>query len=499
MDVDLLIQEAEEKLLPVFAQIDREVKLHLKNILGAFRDHRVGVHHFASVSGYGHDDLGREVLDQVFAQVFQAESASVRVQFVSGTHAIASCLYGVLRPGDEMLAVAGHPYDTLEEVIGIRGEGQGSLQEFGISYRELALTPQGSIDWEALNTAIKANTKLVLIQRSCGYSWRQSLSIADIEKIVKIVKQQNPDTVCFVDNCYGEFIENCEPTAVGVDLMAGSLIKNPGGTIVTTGGYVAGKKDLVEQACCRLTSPGIGSSGGATFDQNRLLFQGLFLAPQMVAEAIKGSHLIAYVFSELGYEVNPRPFVPRRDIIQAVKLGNPDKLVAFCRSIQRHSPIGSYLDPLPAPMVASLEALGQALARVANFINQELYGPPTDLPWGLRIDPQHRIPPYNDFARYPEETRFHPLFLYESLWNLVGFGLLWWISRRFAGRLRDGDIVLLYAIWYPGGRFLLEFLRTDSWFFPGTPFNVVHLLAALAIVGAAAVLLMRHSRRAEAG
>lgn len=350
MNVDLLIEKAEKKLLPTFAQIDRQVKQHLQKILTAFRDNRVGVHHFSSVSGYGHDDLGREVLDNIFAQVFNAESAAVRVQFVSGTHAIASCLYGILRPNDEMLAVAGHPYDTLEEVIGLRGEGQGSLQDFGISYRELDLTPEGNIDWEALNTAVKPETKLVLIQRSCGYSWRSSLSIAQIEQIVKVVKQQNPDTVCFVDNCYGEFIENLEPTAVGVDLMAGSLIKNPGGTIVTAGGYVAGKEDLVEKACCRLTSPGIGSSGGATFDQNRLLFQGLFLAPQMVAEAIKSSHLIALVFSELGYEVNPLPFVPRRDIIQGVKLGNPDKLVAFCRSIQRNSPVGSYLDPVPAPM-----------------------------------------------------------------------------------------------------------------------------------------------------
>lgn len=350
MNINLLIESAQEKLLPTFAEIDQQVKHHLQKILTAFRDHRVGVHHFSSVSGYGHDDLGRDVLDQIFAQVFQAEKAAVRVQFVSGTHAIASCLYGVLRPNDEMLAVAGHPYDTLEEVIGLRGEGQGTLREWGVKYRELALTEDGGIDWEGLATAIQPETKLVLIQRSCGYSWRQSLSIEDIGKIVSLVKQQNQDTVCFVDNCYGEFIEKSEPTAVGVDLMAGSLIKNPGGTIVTAGGYVAGREDLVEKACCRLTAPGIGSSGGATFEQNRLLFQGFFLAPQMVAEAMKSSHLIAYVFSELGYEVNPLPFTPRRDIIQAVKLGNPDKLIAFCRAIQQNSPIGSYLDPIPAPM-----------------------------------------------------------------------------------------------------------------------------------------------------
>jgi cystathionine beta-lyase family protein involved in aluminum resistance len=351
MNVDLLIAKAEQELLPTFAEIDQQVKLHLKKVLQAFQDNRLGVHHFASVSGYGHDDLGRETLDRVYAQVFNAEAAAVRVQFVSGTHAIASCLFGILRPGDEMLAIVGHPYDTLEEVIGVvRGEGQGTLQEWGIKYRELDLTEEGGIDWETLATAIKPETKLAHIQRSCGYSWRKSLSIAEIAKIIEIIKQQNPDTVCFVDNCYGEFLEHLEPTAVGADLMASSLIKNPGGTIVTAGGYVAGKKDYVEKACCRLTTPGVGSSGGATFDQNRLLFQGLFFAPQIVAEAVKGTHLISYVFNELGYEVNPLPFEPRRDIIQAVKLGTPEKLIAFCRALQRFSPVGSYLDPVPAPM-----------------------------------------------------------------------------------------------------------------------------------------------------
>ncbi|MGH7999465.1 MAG: aminotransferase class I/II-fold pyridoxal phosphate-dependent enzyme, partial [Brasilonema sp.] len=299
-----LLGAAEKILSPIFSEIDTQVKQNLKKVLQAFRNHRVGVHHFASVSGYGHDDLGRETLDRVFAQIMEAESAAVRVQFVSGTHAIACALFGVLRPGDEMLAVAGSPYDTLEEVIGLRGNCQGSLIDFNIQYRQLALTPEGTIDWKALSRAVQENTRLVLIQRSCGYSWRQSLSIAEIEKIVHLVKQQNPDTICFVDNCYGEFIENQEPTAVGADLMAGSLIKNPGGTIVTAGGYLAGKAKLVEAATCRLTAPGIGSSGGATFEQNRLLFQGLFLAPQMVGEAIKGSHLIAYVFEQLGYRVN---------------------------------------------------------------------------------------------------------------------------------------------------------------------------------------------------
>jgi cystathionine beta-lyase family protein involved in aluminum resistance len=355
-----LIQEAEKALLQIFVGIDGQVKENLHRVLQIFRQHRVGVHHFSSVSGYGHDDLGRETLDKVFADLMGAEAAAVRVQFVSGTHAIACALFGVLRPGDEMLAVAGTPYDTLAEVIGSRGEGQGSLKDFGVSYRELALTEQQEIDWAALATAVRPETRLVSIQRSCGYAWRSSLSIADIEKIVQSVKSQNPNTICFVDNCYGEFIENREPPAVGADLIAGSLIKNPGGTIATSGGYVAGRADLVEAAACRLTAPGIGSSGGATYDQNRLLFQGLFLAPQMVGEAMKGNHLTAYVFDKLGYPVNPAPFAPRRDVIQGIRFGSPEKLIAFCRSVQKLSPIGSYLDPVPAPMLGYADQLVMA-------------------------------------------------------------------------------------------------------------------------------------------
>jgi cystathionine beta-lyase family protein involved in aluminum resistance len=345
-----LLIEAEKALIPIFSGIDTKVKQNLKKVLTTFRRHRVGVHHFASVSGYGHDDLGRDTLDRVFADLMEAEAAVVRIQFVSGTHAIACALFGVLRPGDEMLAVVGAPYDTLEEVIGFRGSKQGSLAEFNIEYRQLNLTLDGAIDWETLSRSIESNTRLVLIQRSCGYSWRKSLSIAEIERIIKIVKQQNPDTVCFVDNCYGEFIEDREPTAVGADLIAGSLIKNPGGTIVATGGYLAGKAELVEAAACRLTAPGIGSSGGASLEQNRLLFQGLFLASQMVGEAIKGSHLIAYVFDKLGYPVNPLPLEPRRDVIQGIQLGSPEKLIAFCKAIQQHSPVDSYLEPIPAEM-----------------------------------------------------------------------------------------------------------------------------------------------------
>ena len=338
----------EESSLHFFYQIDTQVKKNLARVLSAFRAHRVGAHHFSSVSGYGHDDLGRDVLDKVFAQIVGAEAAAMRVQFVSGTHAIACGLFGVLRPGDEMLSVAGDPYDTLEEVIGTRGTGQGSLQEFGVSYSALPLQQNGEVNYDGIASAINEKTKLVLIQRSCGYSWRSSLSIHNINKIIQLVKQRNPNIICFVDNCYGEFTETQEPTAVGADLMAGSLIKNPGGTIATTGGYVAGRADLVEAAACRLTAPGVGSSGGSTLGQNRLLFQGLFLAPQMVGEAMKGNYLIAKTFDQLGYEVNPPVSAKQREVIQSVKLGSPEKLVAFCNAVQQHSPVDSYVSPVPA-------------------------------------------------------------------------------------------------------------------------------------------------------
>ncbi|NMF83648.1 aminotransferase class I/II-fold pyridoxal phosphate-dependent enzyme [Nodosilinea sp. P-1105] len=340
----------ESAQLSIFYGIDIQVKQNLGRVLGAFRRHRVGSHHFSSVSGYGHDDLGRDTLDRVFADIVQAEAAVVRSQFVSGTHAIACALFGVLRPGDELLAVAGTPYDTLDEVIGLRASGQGSLAEFGVSYREVPLTDQAAIDWSALETAIKPETRLVHIQRSCGYSWRSTLTIAEIEEIIRIVKGQKPDVVCFVDNCYGEFLENQEPCAVGADLIAGSLIKNPGGTIATTGGYVAGRADLVEAAACRLTAPGIGLSGGSSLNQNRLMYQGLFLAPQMVGEAMKGNYLLAATFAALGYATNPAPDAPQRDVIQAIRLGSPEKLIAFCKAVQQYSPVDAYVEPVPAPM-----------------------------------------------------------------------------------------------------------------------------------------------------
>ncbi|MEB3183804.1 MAG: methionine gamma-lyase family protein [Cyanobacteriota bacterium] len=326
------------------------VKPRLERVLAAFAAERVGVQHFASVSGYGHGDLGRETLDRVFARVLQAEAAAVRVQFVSGTHAIAAALFGVLRPGDRLLSLTGRPYDTLEEVIGLRGQGCGSLADFGIVYDELALTPAGLVDEKGLDQALARPTRMVLIQRSCGYSWRPSLPVARIGDLCARVKTLQPECLCFVDNCYGELVQEQEPTAVGADLIAGSLIKNLGGTLAPGGGYVAGRADLVELACCRLTAPGIGSEGGSSFDLNRLLFQGLFLAPQMVAESLIGAELVAQTFADLGFAVNPLPGAERSDTIQAVRLGSPEALKVVCRAFQAASPVGSYLDPVPAPM-----------------------------------------------------------------------------------------------------------------------------------------------------
>ena len=326
------------------------VEQRLQRVLDALAAERVGTQHFASLTGYGHGDQGREVVDRVFARVLGAEAAAVRMQFVSGTHAIAAALFGVLRPGDRLLSITGRPYDTLEEVIGLRGEGQGSLAEFGVVYDELALFDDGSVDQEALDQALEQPCRMVLIQRSCGYSWRPSVTVEQIGALCSRIHARQPGCVVFVDNCYGELVQDQEPPDVGADLIAGSLIKNLGGTIAPTGGYVAGRADLVEQACCRLTAPGIGSEGGTGFDLQRLVLQGLFLAPQMVAEALIGADLVAGVFERLGFPVNPAPGAVRSDLIQAVRLGSPEALKLVCRAFQAASPIGAYLDPVPAAM-----------------------------------------------------------------------------------------------------------------------------------------------------
>ena len=326
------------------------VEQRLERVLEAMAAERLGTQHFASLTGYGHGDQGREVVDRIFARVLGAEAAAVRLQFVSGTHAIAAALFGVLRPGDRLLSVTGRPYDTLEEVIGLREQGQGSLAEFGVRYNELALTDAGAVDLDALDRALDQPCRMVLIQRSCGYSWRPSISVEQIGALCARIHARQPECICFVDNCYGELVEEQEPTQVGADLIAGSLIKNLGGTIAPTGGYVAGRAALVEQACCRLTAPGIGSEGGTGFDLQRLVLQGLFLAPQIVAEALIGADLVAGVFARLGYAVQPAAGGWRGDLIQAVCLGDPEALKVVCRAFQGASPVGAYLDPVPAAM-----------------------------------------------------------------------------------------------------------------------------------------------------
>jgi len=344
------VAAAQEQIEGHAAKRTAAVQPQLAKVLAAFQAEKLGTHHFASVNGYGHNDQGRETLDRVFARVLGAEQAAVRLQFVSGTHAIAAALFGVLRPGDRLLSITGRPYDTLEEVIGLRGHGKGSLAEFGIEYSELPLSPTGVVDTEGLADALSIPTRMVLIQRSCGYSWRPSLPVAEIARLCDQIKKLQRNCIVFVDNCYGELVEAEEPTAVGADLIAGSLIKNLGGTIVPTGGYVAGVAELVEQACCRLTAPGIGAAGGTGFDLHRLLFQGLFLAPQMVAEALINADLIAQVFLNQNLEVQPLPGAARSDVIQAVKFGDPRALQEVCRAFQSCSPVESYLNPVPAAM-----------------------------------------------------------------------------------------------------------------------------------------------------
>ncbi|GAX82663.1 hypothetical protein CEUSTIGMA_g10089.t1 [Chlamydomonas eustigma] len=346
-----LVWKAASDLSPVFERIDRTTAANTRKVLKAFRDNRIGPHHFQGSTGYGHGDWGRESLDNVMAAVMGAEAALMRIHFFSGTHAIATALFAVLRPGDEMLAVCGHPYDTLEEVIGLRGTpGHGSLMEWGITYREQPMTPSGSIDWEALKTAIvPGKTKVAHIQRSCGYTLRPTLLISEIEKAIQIIRAQDPYVIITVDNCYGEFTEELEPCAVGADLCMGSLIKNAGGTIVPGGGYVAGKQKLIGAVAARLAAPGIGIDAGQVSGTTlRLMYQGLFLGPQTTGESLKGGRLVAEVLSREGFSVVPEPGMrPAFSMITAIHLGSREGMETFCKTIQKMSPIGSYIEPVP--------------------------------------------------------------------------------------------------------------------------------------------------------
>lgn len=344
------IKLAEKALSKEFELIDEIRDYNQEKVLKAFIDNKVAPEHFYTVSGYGHDDLGREVLDKVFADVFKAEKALVRIHFASGTHTLACALFGNLRPGNKLISVAGAPYDTMQEVIGTAGDDEtkeDSLIAHGILYEEIPLTKNQEIDFYKLKTAIDETVTMVLIQRSKGYSTRKSFSIETIEKICKIVKEQNPNCICFVDNCYGEFVDTKEPIEVGADLVAGSLIKNPGGGIVEAGGYIAGKEKYVNKSANRLTAPGIGTEGGAMFNQHRLIFQGLFMAPSVVADAVKGTVLASKIFDDIGYDSSPKYYEKRTDIIQNITFGAPEPLEHFCRTIQSLSPVNGYVTPIP--------------------------------------------------------------------------------------------------------------------------------------------------------
>ena len=345
-----IIKKAEKELREYFEQIEDIRDYNQEKVLNAFIENKVAPEHFYTVSGYGHDDLGREVLDKVFADVFKTEKALVRIHFASGTHTLACCLFGNLRHGDKLLSVVGTPYDTMQEVIGTAGDEEtkrSSLIGNGVLYDEVPLKNDSDIDFEDLEHKIDKSVTMVLIQRSKGYSTRKSLSIETIEKICKIVKSKNPSCICFVDNCYGEFVDEKEPLEVGADLMAGSLIKNAGGGLAEAGGYIAGKELYVDRAANRLTAPGIGSEGGAMFNQHRLIFQGLFMAPSVVCDAVKGAVLAAKIFDEIGYDSSPKYFEKRTDIIQNITFGAPEPLEQFCRTIQSLSPVNGYVTPIP--------------------------------------------------------------------------------------------------------------------------------------------------------
>lgn len=332
-----------------FAYIDRVTEYNQLKVQKAFIECGVSESHFVSSTGYGYNDRGRETLDKVWAKVFGAQDALVRHNFTCGTHTLATALYGVLRPGDKMLSVTGTPYDTIHGVIGISGQGMGSLKDFGITYDEVKLK-NDRLDYDAIEKAVDSTVTMVYIQRSRGYELRPSLSVDEIEKVSKIVKKKNPDVIVMVDNCYGEFVEKREPTEAGADLVAGSLIKNAGGGIASTGGYIAGRADLVEKCAYRLITPGLGREVGATLGHNRELYMGLFYAPHTVGEALKSAVFISALFGSFGYDVTPKYNETRHDIVQSLGLENADSLVAFCQGIQSGSPIDSFVLPEPWDM-----------------------------------------------------------------------------------------------------------------------------------------------------
>ncbi|MDG5789039.1 methionine gamma-lyase family protein [Evansella sp. AB-P1] len=347
--LESFIINAEEELQPMFRKRERISEANQRKVLRAFRDNEVSEFHFQPSTGYGYDDVGRETLEKIYAQVFGGEKAIVRPQIVSGTHAISTALFGVLRPNDELLYITGKPYDTLEEVIGVRGELNGSLKEFGISYEDVPLK-DGSIDFENVQNKINERTKVIGIQRSKGYDNRPSFTVDQIGEMCRFIKEVNKDLIVFVDNCYGEFVELQEPCHVGADLVAGSLIKNPGGGIVKTGGYLVGKENLIEKCAFRLTAPGIGLKGGASLYSLLEMYQGLFLAPHVVNQAVKGAMFTSKILSDIGMDTTPAWNDSRTDLIQAVSFPTKEAMIAFCQAIQASSPVDAHVLPQPSPM-----------------------------------------------------------------------------------------------------------------------------------------------------
>lgn len=353
-NIDCLLIEkaaiAEASIKDIFDNLEKVKQYNQYKVLKAMQESRVSDQHFQWTTGYGYNDTGREKLEEVYAKVFAAEDAIVRPTIVNGTHALSLCLSGLLYPGDEFVSVTGKPYDTLDELIGIRGEYPGSLKKLGVTYKQVDFLESGLVDLEGVVKAVSGSTRLLYIQRSTGYSFRKAVSIGAIKEIIDAARDINPRIICMVDNCYGEFLEAQEPTEVGADLMAGSLIKNPGGGLALSGGYIVGKKKLIQEISYRMTSPGIGKECGLTFGQTRSMFHGLFLAPHVVNEAMKGAVFCSKLFEDEGYEVKPRYNEERSDIIQAIQLKEEEKVVAFCRGVQAAAPVDSYVKPEPWAM-----------------------------------------------------------------------------------------------------------------------------------------------------
>ena len=345
----MMIKEAKQIIAEYFEPIEQIVLFNQEKVLKAFHKARVGSHCFGDSTGYAYSDQGRESLEEVYAAVFRGESALVRPQIASGTHAISLCL-SILEPGDELVSVSGAPYDTLQAVIGVRGDSKRSLINRGIRYSEVPLQPDGSLNYEKIAESITSTTRMAILQRSRGYSWRPSIPIMEIARAAKIVKEKNPNCIFFVDNCYGEFVEEYEPLEAGADLIAGSLIKNPGGTLAVSGGYISGRADLVELCAEILTAPSLGNKIGPTFGLTRQLMHGFFLAPHVVGEALYGALLAAQVFSTLGFPVSPLPNERRTDIVQAIRFESKEQLLAFCHGIQKAAPVDAHYMPIPSDM-----------------------------------------------------------------------------------------------------------------------------------------------------